>query len=160
MPLPGWRDRRVGTADTHHGRFGWLQLNADTLFLALLATGSGIFDLLDPASNDVNNHIGGPTPLFYVRCATYIIAGLLLVYALASDRIRPEVMARAILFGGVSLSLYRHILAFGWHDNQTAPTYVLVAIVAVTSLLRIRMLLNHGGLMVTRAAHPDKEHQR
>lgn len=151
-----WRDRRVGTADPHNGRWGWLQLNADTLFLALLATGSGIFDLLDPTRSSVNVAIGGPTPLFYLRASAYVVAGLVLVYALARSRIRPEVLARALLFGGVCLSLYRHGLAFGWLDHHTAPSYVLVAIVALTSSLRLRMLLNPGGLMVTRPATSDR----
>jgi hypothetical protein len=153
-----WRDRRVANADTSHGGLGWLMLNADTLFLALLAAAAGLFDLADPTRDDVTAHVGVVSPLFYLRVGAYVLAGLMLIYALTRSRIRPEVWARAVLFGATVLDAYRHGVVFGWADSHTGAAYVLVVIVAVTSLLRLKMLLNPGGLMVTRVSTQGGPH--
>lgn len=148
-----WRDRRIGTSDPNGGRLGWLRLNADTLFLALLAAGAGTFNLIDPSGDDVTAAAGGVVyPLHYLQAGSYILAGLCLIYALVRGRVRPEVLARAVLLGGVCLGVWRHVIVLGWADSDTVEAYVLLAIVAGTSVLRLSMLLNPGGLMVTRAA--------
>lgn len=143
-------------------RFAWARLNADTLFLALLATGIGTFDTIDPLRDAVTAQSvafnGAPHFLHYVRTGVYVLAGILLTVALLRASVRVEVMARCVLFGGVSLNVWRHGVVFGLTDTDTFANVVLLAIILLVSVLRFSVLLGRSGMVVTRAADDGGDH--
>ena len=137
---------------SEQSRFTWAKLNADTLFLGLLAIGAGIFDLIDPTRDAVVVARDFAGPLFYVRAWSYLIAGLVLVVALTIQSVRAEALSRGLLIGGVGLDVYRHAVWVGWDDPATYATLVLFAIIAVTTHLRMSVLLGTDGLLIRRSA--------
>jgi hypothetical protein len=141
-------------------RFAWAKLNADTLFLGLLAAGSGFFALLGPDRDSVTALHDSVYPLHYVRAGAYLLAGLVLVAALLAQSVRWEVIARSILIGGVLLNVYRHVSWLGFGDVSTQANVVLLVILALTSYLRLSVLLGRGGLLVARSATCDDEVSR
>ncbi len=141
---------------TDSTRWAWARLNADTLFVALLAIGAGIFAVLDPLADAVVAARGSAAALFYVRAGAYVFAGLLLVAALGRESVRLETMARSVLIGGVALNVYRHATWLGWGDTQTQANVVLLVIVVGTSWLRMSVLLNRDGFVVSRPSIGDQ----
>jgi hypothetical protein len=130
-------------------RFAWARLNADTLFLALLATGSAAFDFMDPMGDTVSAVVGFVGPLFYAKVTAYLAAGVLLTVALARGSTYLEVVARSILIGGITLNVYRHVIFVG----NEVPTYgniVLLVIVLLTTYLRLSVLVGKQGFAVSR----------
>lgn len=132
-------------------RWAWARLNADTLFLALLATLAGLFAIIDGPRGGMTTE-AAPLALHYLRSAAYILAGLLLTGSLLWSSVRVEVIARSALLGGVALNLYRHAHWLGWQDTATLSSAALLVIVALTSWLRLSMLLRKGGVVVTHEA--------
>ncbi len=132
-------------------RFTWAKLNADTLFLGLLAFASGIFDLIDPSRDAIVHASGDPRPLFYVRACAYLIAGAILILALVTQSVRAEALARGILIGGIALNLYRYAHWLGW-ETSTWAQVILLVLIGVTTHLRMSVLLGSAGLRVTRSA--------
>ncbi len=143
--------------------WAWARLNADTLFLGLLLASAGTFAILAPgdevtmareAAGDGKAHY----PLFYVLAVSYLIAGVLLVGALVKGSVRVEVVARSLLVGGVLLNIWRHVIWVGPSEVATLGQFALLAIVGTTSALRLSILLNKGGLVITRPAVEDGDH--
>jgi hypothetical protein len=128
-------------------------LNADTLFLALLATGAAVVDFIDPMGDQVTAAVGFVGPLFYARAGAYLLAGVLLVVALARGSTYLEVIARSVLIGGIALQVYRHALFIG-NEVHTWGNVVLLVIVLVTTYLRLSVLLGRDGFSVTKPASP------
>lgn len=144
-PYSGGRNKAL--AEGH--RFPWARLNADTLFLALLAFLSGLVDMVYPTGDETVAEIGFPTPSFYLRCAMYLAAGLMLLLSLARQHIPTEVMARMTLVVATIFELWRTGRIFGWTDGQhLIPAILLVLVVAGTTYLRLSVLLDPKGLVV------------
>lgn len=139
------------------GRFAWARLNADALFLALLALGVGIFSVIDPTSDPITAIRDQASVLHWAQAATYIAAGLLLALALLRASVHAEVLARCVLLSAVTLSLWRHVIFFGWDATRTERQVVLLIIVVATMLLRFSILLGRDGLVVTRPATRDDD---
>lgn len=137
------------------GRYAWARLNADALFLALLAIGSGIFTLIDPSIDRVTSTVHAPSFLHYVQAGGFILTGALLLAALLEASVRLEVLARHLLVGFVVLSVWRHAVVFGIWSAEGASQVVLLVIVYVTMRLRLSVLLGDDGLVVTRPAKDD-----
>lgn len=131
------------------GRLAWARLNADTLFLALLATFAGLFDLIEPTRDAVVVARDGALPLFHARAGGYVLAGLVLTVALLTASVRTEVIARCILVGAIALNIYRHVVWLGW-ETDTQSSLVLLAIVILTSGLRFSVLLDQHDLLLRR----------
>lgn len=140
-----------------HPRLTWAKLNADSLFLALLAAGSGFFDLIDPTRDAVVETVGGTYPLFWIRAGAYLVAGLLLMVALVKTSLRLETIARALLGGAIVLNVFRHVAWIGWADTRTHAAIVLLLIYGLTATLRLSVLLGKDGLRVTRPATEPEE---
>lgn len=142
------------------GRFAWARLNADTLFVALLAVLAGVFDVLDPADDAAARAVlaetGVPGTLFYVRCATWIAAGTLLFAALLRSSLPLEVLARAVLIGGVALNVWRHGYWLGWGAAAAFQMALLFLVVLVTTL-RLSVLLGARSLVVTRPSAEGRQ---
>lgn len=141
---------------TETTRFAWADLNADTVFLALLAFLSGAFDLYDPGRDQVTVQaiaaLGHAHPLHYIRAGSYVLAGVLLLSALTLASVRLEVVARCALVTGVALNVWRHGVWLGLDNTYTIGQVALLAIVGLTMWRRFRVLLNPEGLVVTRPA--------
>lgn len=153
----GRRKRRDNaTATRAWTRFAWARLNADTLFLALLAAGSGFFALIDPYDDAVTALRDVVLPLHYMRAGAYLLAGLALLVTLMAQSVRGEVVARSILIGGVVLNVYRHLTWLGLGNPDTQSNIVLLAIVLLTTWLRLSVLLGKGGLLVARSAASEE----
>lgn len=138
------------------GRFAWARLNADTLFLALLALGVGIFSVIDPASDPITAARGGPAVMHWAQAAAYISAGVLLAGALLAASVHTEILARLVLLGAVALSVWRHGVFFGWDGTRTDRQVALLVFVIVATTLRFSVLLGRDGLVVTRPAADDE----
>lgn len=139
---------------TNETRWAWARLNADTLFLGLLLAAAGLFALIAPgdevtAARESAGDGRAHYPLFYVLAASYLIAGLLLVVGLIRGSLRIEVVARSLLVAGIILNVWRHIVWVG-PGVSTWSQLALLAIVLVTSALRLSVLLNKAGLIITR----------
>jgi hypothetical protein len=147
----------VDQPHTRSRRFAWLRLNADTLFLALLAIGSGVFDLFNPSLNPVV--ITAPANLYayYLRCGGYVVSGLMLLVALALMSIHWEVIARFILLGAVAFQVWRRWAELGLSSRFTAEVIVLFTILAITTFLRVTALFSRHGIAFTiPAVRPDE----
>jgi hypothetical protein len=143
---------------SHH--FAWARLNADTLFLGLLAGFAGFFAIIDPSDDPVMriyNYVG---PLHYVRASAYMLSGALLTVALARGAIHYEFMARSILAGAITLNVYRHAIWLGWGDADTLANVVLLLIITLTSWFRLSILLRPGGMTINRADDPPAREGR
>jgi hypothetical protein len=137
-------------------RWAWARLNADTLFLVLLATFSGIFDIIEPHRDAVTvlalQTLNEPSPMHYIRAGAYVVFGLMLLAALLWSSVRLEVLARCLLISAVVLNAGRHVWWLGWQDTETAAQLVLLAVIALVTALRFSVLLSKRGLVVTQEA--------
>ena len=124
-------------------------MNADTLFLALLCMSAGAFSMLDPNRSPVVRDLGYVTPLHYLESGGYVIAGLAILLGLANTNLRIEIVGRAIMLAGVVTGVWRTGFVLGWSSSFTKSAILIFIIVAVTSYLRISVLLNKQGLHVT-----------
>ena len=134
-------------APVPHG--AWMRLNADTLLLAGLALFGGISDLADPSRSDIVSDIGAVTPVHYMRSVGYVLAGLGILFGLARNNIRAEVLGRAVLIASLVVTSSRHGIVFGWTAGPTLSTYVLLVLVGFTTWLRLSILLGRQELHVT-----------
>lgn len=137
-------------------RWAWARLNADTLFLVLLATFSGIFDIVDPARDAVTalalQALASPSPMHYIRAGSYVLVGLLLLASLLWSSLRLEVLARCLLISALLLNAGRHVWWLGWGDSETIAQVTLLGVVALVTALRFSVLLSKRGLVVTQEA--------
>jgi hypothetical protein len=137
-------------------RWAWARLNADTLFLVLLATFSGIFDIVDPARDAVTvvalQTLPLPSPMHYIRAGAYVAFGLMLLAALLWSSVRLEVLARCLLISALLLNVGRHGWWLGWGDTETVAQLVLLAVIVLVTALRFSVLLGKRGLVVTQEA--------
>lgn len=140
-------------------RWAWARLNADTLFLVLLATFSGLFDILDPDRDAVTalalQTLDHASPMHYIRAGAYVTFGLLLLASLLWSSVQLEVIARCLLISAVLLNLGRHVWWLGWlgwGDSETVAQATLLAVLALVTALRFSVLLSKRGLVVTQDA--------
>lgn len=140
--------------------FAWARLNADTLFVALLAIGSGLFAMIDPYADPVlaDRRVVVDTvqtyPLLFVAAGSYLCGGLVLLAALARASVPLEVVARSVLIGGALLHVYRSAYQISWTDLNTVQTYVVLALIVLTTVLRLSVLLGNKAVIISR---PRKE---
>lgn len=148
----------------HHRKpavFEWAKLNADGLFVALLMIGAGAFDFFLWRENPIILH-GNHAEQYLVqgRALGYVLAGLLLLYSLIAGKIHQEVIARFMFLGAVLFQIWRRWLEFdgmlgGLTATPVLQVVILFIIYAVTSWLRMRVLLAKEG--VTFTIPPRKE---
>lgn len=132
-------------------RFEWAKLNADGLFVALLIIGAGLYDFFLWDQNPIVAHGNFQEGwLVQARAATYILAGIGLLWSLISAKIHQEVMARFVFLGAVAFQIWRRWLEFGSPmDPAVSSVIVLFVIYAVASWLRFKVLLAKDGLVFT-----------
>ena len=135
--------------------FAWARLNADTVFLALLAFGSGAFSLANPHDSATVQALHNATATYYLWAASYMAAGVLIFAGLVKAKIRVEVFGRAVLLGGVAVNVWRTGLILGWGSTACVGGCILFGIVALTGWLRLSVLLNKQGLHVTVPARDE-----
>lgn len=128
-------------------RFAWARLNADALFLALLAAGSGLLGFIDP-SGPIVDKLGHTTPSYLLVQSAYLIGGLLLMWSLLKEWVVGEVTARTVIMWTVAFQVFRMWSAFGFGDPNTTRSIVVFLIVALTCVLRMTVLLSKRGIVV------------
>lgn len=146
-PYSGRTDLPPARSKTGH-KFAWARLNSDALFVALLAFGAGVFDLLDPYGDPTVQEIGHPTASYYLRAIAFVVAGLMIMVSLVREHVSTEIVGRTVLTTAIGFDLLRTVGLFGWNSSETVGNIVLFAIIFATSSLRISVLLSKKGLVV------------
>jgi hypothetical protein len=129
-------------------RFMWARLNADTLFLALLAIFAGALDIYRVQANVVVLIHPEEGPLAIARASCFVLGGLLMLYSLLSGRVNWEVLGRCILIGAVTFQVWRRWIEFGFSDTRTEESLITLLILLFTAWLRITGLFSKDGLSV------------
>lgn len=153
--------RQVPAART--APLAWARLNADTLFIGLLALGSGLFSLFDPyadpilASRRVVDNPFATYPLFYVLAGALGLSGLILIIALARASVPLEVVARSVLIGACALNVFRTQTFLPWNDPDALRALVLLFMILSTTVLRLSVLLGDKAVVISRPRRAREE---
>ena len=129
-------------------RLAWARLNADAALIATFALAFGISDVVDPASNATVHALGFASPSHYLRSVVFIVAGLLILAALARAHIAIEVIGRMLLIGDLVAQAWRTALLLGWGSGAAMERYAILGTVVLFTWMRLSALLSKHGLTV------------